>query len=395
MDDSRLRTAARCVIDRRDFLKGTIALGAAGALSPMSSTALNAEIAARKAAEAAEAAARIAADDALSARIAALESPVIPPSVPPAPPPPSTLPSTIPASIDATGKTDVSAALAAYLNGVPAGSVVAFPPSGVYAIASALKLQNRQNIEFAGQGATIKAIGSGYNENYSIFYFQSFGGTNQGNKLHGFNLVGNSPTPGKFIAGQEGQHGILADGGGSLEIYGCTCTAMYGDFLEVNSGSTGVYAHDNHVVDTGRNGLSVIWGNGVRFVDNALDVMGYMPFDVEPNTASEPCFGIDVEGGTVGSWTNAFFAVDGSSTGAAIHDITVKGVVCKAGLLTVINPSGKARESNIAIVGNAGLATTGPVVTAKAIDGLTVTGNTPAKSGAFLAATGCTSVVSQ
>ncbi|MGH2512758.1 MAG: twin-arginine translocation signal domain-containing protein, partial [Candidatus Limnocylindrales bacterium] len=89
-DDSRLRTAARCVIDRRDFLKGTIALGAAGALSPMSSTALNAEIAARKAAEAAEAAARIAADDALSARIAALESPVItPPPVQPPPAPPA------------------------------------------------------------------------------------------------------------------------------------------------------------------------------------------------------------------------------------------------------------------------------------------------------------------
>ena len=113
----------------------------------------------------------------------------------------------------------------------------------------------------------------------------SYGGGNSGIQVRNFNLVGSDPTPGYVqLGGQEGQHGILVDGGTNFEIDHNTFSAAFGDGVEVNSGASGVHIHDNTFTNTGRNGLSVIWGNHVEFDHNTLGHMGYMPFDVEPNT---------------------------------------------------------------------------------------------------------------
>jgi len=301
----------------------------------------------------------------------------------------------LPSSIDATGATDVSAALASFINGLPSGSTVVFKTGGTYRVDSAIKLGGRTNLTLEGQGATIAAHGSGYNENYSLFYFQTFPGTNSGIKIHNFNLVGSSPTPGTFISGKEGQHGVLIDGGSGFEVSGNSGSGFYGDFVEVNSGASNVRVHDNSVANVGRNYVSVITGSHVEVDHNTFPHAGYMPFDVEPNTASQSSSYIDIHDNLTGYWSNAFFALDGSHTGAAISNVSVRNnSSIGRSLLTVVNNGGTTRDTTIVFSGNrSDTAAGGPVLRFAYVDGLTVTGNVqPVTSGSLASFTSCTGV---
>lgn len=301
----------------------------------------------------------------------------------------------VPAYIDATGATDVAVPLANWINSLPGDCTVRFNPSGVYKLLSALKLVHRSNMTFEGQNAQLKALGSGYNENYSIFYFQASSGGSTGIIIHNFRLIGNSPTPGTFISGQEGQHCVLVDGGSNFEIFGCTMTNTYGDGVEVNSGASHVRAHDNTFNNIGRNALSVIWGNHVEFDHNTVGHMGYMPFDVEPNTSSQPCSYISIHDNNTAYWFNAWFAVDGSGTGAAISDISVfNNVSTGKSLLTVV--VGPGRKPRISITGNSSnVSAAGPIFQFTHVDGVTVQhNNQPLSSGALTSTSpDCTAVV--
>lgn len=304
---------------------------------------------------------------ALTARVTALEVGTVPPQ----PQPPVGTP--VPASIDATGGSDVTAALTSFLLSLPAGSTAVFKAGGVYAVASAIKLGGRVNLTLEGQGATIRAMGSGFNENFSLLYFQTFPGTNAGVKVRNLKLQGNSPTPGIFISGKEGQHGILIDGGTNFEVTGCAFSNTYGDGIEVNSGANGVHAHGNTYVNIGRNAVSVITGSNVEVDHETIGKVGYCVFDVEPNTAFQPSSKVAFHDNAATTWGNAFFAVDGSLTGAVLSDISVVNNTCAKNLLTVV--TGPGRKTRVTFTGNKGTGGSG-TVTFLHVDGLVVTGNT-------------------
>lgn len=302
-----------------------------------------------------------------------------------------TAPGQIPGDIDDTGATDVADLLEAYLNSQAPGSIVYFNPNGIYRCDRALKLFSVNQVRFEGQSCTIDGShGTDYTENGSIFYTRG-----SGLKFHGFNLVGSSPTPGTFISGHEGQHGFLVDGGDDIEIWGNTCIAMFGDFVEINSGATNWSVHNNSVPNTGRNGLSVIYGNNGTFFNNDLPHCGYMPVDIEPNTSSETCHDIDAYANAIGYWSNLAFATDGSATGAAIFNIKFRdNAFTGSTMATEVNPSHPGREVNIGITGNSSdTPAPGPVIQLWNVDGVTVTGNTqPLSSGVLVATTLCTLV---
>lgn len=293
---------------------------------------------------------------------------------PPPPPPPvgTTGTSNVPPSIDDSGASDVSVAMMTYLNQLPPGVAAVLKPTGIYRVDQALKLQNRRNFAINGQGGSIRAHGTGFDENYSVLYFVSFGGGNAGVTIHNLDLRGSSPTPGQFHSGQEGQHGILIDGGNGFEIYAVTGSAFWGDFIEVNSGASNIRAHGCTCSTTGRNGISVITGSHVEFDHNVLQRMGYMPFDIEPNTINQPSSFLDIHDNETHEWTNAFFAIDGSGTGADLHDIFVRNnnSIGKS-IATVI--TGPGRKRNIGFTGNAGAGSA--ALTAQHVDGLVVQHN--------------------
>lgn len=319
----------------------------------------------------------------------------VPPPPPPPPPPGGYVDVNVPGAIDATGATDVSTALMAFLNGVAPNSRVLFPPNSTYRCDIALKISGRNNVWFEGQGSTkLQANGIGFNEDYSLFYFQASGGGNNNIIVHGFNLIGSSTTPGIFVSGKEGQHGVLVDGGSNFEIYGNTGSACWGDFVEVNSGASNIKIHDNSPINCGRNSVSIIHGHDVDIYNNNFPHSGYMPFDVEPNTAAQPCYNIKYRNNVSGFWSNAFFAVDGTGTGAVLHDIEITGNTSNGkSLLSII--TGPGRKTNITFTGNtSNVSVGGPVLEFHHVDGLKVYSNTqPLSSGTLLLLDDCPGAV--
>ena len=212
-----------------------------------------------------------------------------------------------------------------------------------------------------------------------------------------FNLVGNDPTPNTFVGGKEGAMGILVDGGANFDIYGNTFSASWGDGVEVNSAASGVHVHNNTFVSAGRNAISVIWGNHVEFDHNTISAVGYVVFDVEPNTSSQPSSFINIHDNTSGRWSDAWLAVDGSNTGAAISDITVANNVSSGkSLLTVIDAA-NGRKQRISFTNNrSDTMSSGPVLLFANIDTLTVMGNVqPLSSGTIDRISNSTGVTTQ
>lgn len=280
----------------------------------------------------------------------------------------------LPGSIDATGATNAGPALESYLNGLPANAPpVIFPSGGHFRCDLAVKLQGRRGLRLEGNGSELFAGGSGFTEDYSLLYFVTFGGGNDGIIIRNFIFTGSSPTSGTFISGQEGQHGVLFDGTTNGEVGGCSGSGLFGDLVEVNGGASGISIHHNAPTNTGRNGVSVIWGNNVRIWNNSFPHSGYMPFDIEPNNGSQPCYSIEIDHNTTGYWFNAWFAVDGSGTGATFHDIDVHdNVSTSETLLTVV--TGPGRKQRITFTLNSGTPTGS--LSFLHVDTLSVTHNT-------------------
>ena len=65
----------------------------------------------------------------------------------------------LPASIDATGATDVSDALGAFVDAVPDGSTIVFRPGGRYRLTRAIRLEARHRLSFMGQGSRLDIAG--------------------------------------------------------------------------------------------------------------------------------------------------------------------------------------------------------------------------------------------
>ena len=314
---------------------------------------------------------------------------------------------TVPSTIDATGATDVSATLNAWIATVPNGSVISFPSTGIYKLSRGIELGMRTNLVFQGNGATLRSSGAG-NDTYSSLFVFGFSysagywtGGNADIAVYNFNLAGDDPTPGVYSVGTEHQSGVHLVGINRVEVSGCTISAVWGDGMYID-GPTDVWLHDNHVVTTGRNGVTVVSGANVTADHNAFDRVGYVTFDVEPYQSTQTSTNImfrnntaGTYGGTYGAW---FAGIDGSHTGAAINGVTISGNTVTGGSLrAVIDNGGAARMLNIAFTGNtSAVAAAGPVLTFAHVDGLTVTSNVqPLRSGSLTSITDCTGVTSQ
>jgi hypothetical protein len=322
----------------------------------------------------------------------------------PFPAPVTTRTVTVPASIDASGATDVSPALNAFVATVPDGSIVSFPADAIYTLSVGIQIANRHNLVFAGNGATLKvsASASGNDPLASSFvlgwaygaHFWEFGNTDIA--IRDFVLVGNSPAPGVFLR-DAGQHlaSFEVKGAIRVEITGCRSSAYYGDFVKVGLNSTSVWVHDNTVPSVGRNGGTIISGRDITFERNTYGIVGYCVFDVEPNKITQATYNAKFLANTVISWGNAFLAVEGSHTGATIDGILVDGnTVTGESIYSIVDNGGTARMKNITFTNNTGKkAADGPVLVFAYVDGLTVTGNVqPLRSGVLTKITDSTGV---
>ena len=293
----------------------------------------------------------------------------------------------VPASIDSTGVADASAPLIAFLDSVPDGSTIEFPAGGIYRMDAGLKFLDRHDLTFEGNGATLRSNGD-VHEASSLFALWS---DDTGIVIHDFNLVGNSPSPGVYLPGQEGAHGVLIDGGGNVDVSDVTISGVYGDAFYVGGWADGVNIHDSIVKSNGRNGVAVIAGRNVTVQRVTFDESGYCTLDVEANDSTEGAANVKFLDNLVGTWGDVFFAADGAD-GSVVDGVTVSGNrVTGSSLATDVT---LARRQDIVFTNNTStVAADGPVLKFAHVDGLTVSGNSqPLRSGSLAAIVDSTNV---
>ena len=206
-------------------------------------------------------------------------------------PPPNGL--AVPSSIDSTGASDASAALNAWIKGVPDGSTIVFKAGGKYRLDDGIKLVNRHHLTFIGNGATLKANGSGGTHTDTPF---ALWGLDTYITIKGFTIVGNNPT-GLYTGtgGSENQMGVTIFGAKHVEIANNTIRNTWGDCVYVTNseldGPTYVWSedisiHDNHCSSIGRMGIAIIAARRVQIERNTFDRMSLDILDIEPDWAA-------------------------------------------------------------------------------------------------------------
>jgi len=327
---------------------------------------------------------------------------------------------TVPSSIDATGATDVSTALNAFIAGTPNGRIIAFPAGATYKLSQAIRLTGRTDLRFEGNGATLIAsdtatasprnsqflIESGSNRIY-IGNFHGIGGSPAANVGTG-NALDPVLQNSEFVATYDAHN---------IELDHITTERTWGDGIFLGAGNGGaasgapssrVWWHDSTVLSAGRNGGAIeyadqVWVERVSFTNIALHVL-----DIEPEYVGHGGTHVWFTDNPVGTygWTSHnisyLFAANGIS-GSVTTDVYVERntVVGNAagyngaplGLNTTVR--GPSR-SNIFVRDNSAQRTlAGPVMYFTSVDGVTVTGNAQPLSGGSLASfTSCTNVVS-
>lgn len=290
----------------------------------------------------------------------------------------------MPAAIDATGATDASALLQSFLATVPDGATIVFPAGATYRMDAGLLIQNRRDLTFLGNGATLRNGPNGTGQQVeSLFYL---GGLpirpSHGITIRNFNLVGNSPQPGVYLLGQpEFASGITILGGGDIEVDSVAISGVFGDGLNVNGGANGVWFHDSHVISNGRNGVSVIDASSVVVERTRFDRAGYSTFDIEPWDAGTVSRSITIRNTASGTWTNSWLSGNGNP-GTYVDGITFTDNTTDGTFRIVIN---LPRRQNVTITGNVARTAYAypwePLFLLEHIDGLTFAGNVVPYSG--------------
>ena len=314
---------------------------------------------------------------------------------------------TVPGSIDPTGSTDVSAALNAFVAGVPNGSIIQFPTNAVYRMTAGIGIGARNNLIFEGNGSTIRTYGAGTDQTTSDFLLGWAGywtGIASHITIHDFVLQGSASPVGVGGQGEE-QAAVKAHSANYIEIYGNTVRGVTGDAFQFEVTATNsIWVHDNTVESAGRNGVTVGGGSTILVEHNAFVKIGYITLDIEP-TPGYPTVtsGVIFRNNNPCHWSvwdsygGFFFSADGSHTGYPIDYVTVTGnTVTGPSLLSQFdNGGGGTRNTNIVFTNNVSSNTvSGPVLNFAHVDGLTVTGNTqPLSSGSLASITDCTGVV--
>jgi hypothetical protein len=262
----------------------------------------------------------------------------------------------VPAAIDASGRTDVTTALHEFLAHVPNGSTIAFGAGGRYRVEGTLRLTDRHDLTFEGNGATIFATTKG-DRSRAQWYFV------RGQRIVFHNIVvrGANPHGGTaddaYQAKYEAQHGFWFAGTSDVLLDHVTVTDVYGDFvyiakdLDTRVWSARVTIRWSTFARNGRQGISVTAGRDVRIEHNSISDTRRAVVDLEPNTSSWGAERIVIADNYIGRGRLMFIAAHGAA--GPVNDVQVLRNVLHDHLLNVevVAPEG-ARRSHWVVDGN-------------------------------------------
>jgi hypothetical protein len=319
----------------------------------------------------------------------------------------------VPSSIDATGRTDASAKLQAFLARVPDRSTIVFKAGGTYRLDKALRVETRNRLTFDGQGAILRMAGCDIGD--SAFVIDRLA-TNI--TIRKFLMVGDNAGGGTTNAYREGceyQAGVAIYSGKNVEIANVSIIRTNGECIYLDGASASNYAwtnnvwfHDSVCKLNGRSGIGIVAATKVVIERVHFYKVGMHVFNIEPDNAQGGGSYVSFRKNTVDGYgmtpqfTNWFVAAEGAD-GSTVHDLTISGnrvtngapksanTITEAGLATTI---AQARRQRIVFKDNTTtVAGDGPVLHFHHVDGLTVSGNIqPLRKGSIAKFVDCSEV---
>lgn len=197
---------------------------------------------------------------------------------------------TVPSKIDATGATDVSAALNAFVRRVPDRSTIVFKAGGTYKLGSAIQLQDRHDLEFKGNGATLRMAGCDVED--SAFLLDGTPSTRIA--IRNFRMIGDNRgagTESAFIAGCESSMGVAIYGAQDIIVSNVMISSVHGECMYIDAGGNPrgttpwaerITFRDSTCRLNGRMGVAFIAVRHVIVTRNTFDDIAISVFDIEP-----------------------------------------------------------------------------------------------------------------
>jgi hypothetical protein len=327
----------------------------------------------------------------------------------------------VPSSIDYRGRRDVSAQLQRFINRVPDNRRILFRAGGVYRLRHGIRLINRRELVFDGNGATLRAIGNPSAPGDSAFALM------HGDRritIRDFKLVGSNSNAGTTRAYGRGEHlhGFYIGGASDILIEDVTVRNFFGDcfYIGTNSGTTWssrITIQDSTCDGTGRHGVGMIAGRNITVQRVRFDRIGLWVVDMEPDRRVEGTIGFRFRRNRIGTfghtdrWLGWVVAAFGGARGAAIRNVSIVGNTITGNPrpgydrvpvgMAIIVDGNLGPRSNWVIKNNKSTITVrrsghGHPIYMKNVSGVTVTGNRqPMTSGAYAQFPGSSKVVNR
>jgi hypothetical protein len=305
----------------------------------------------------------------------------------------------VPASIDATGVTDVTQPLNAYLSGIHKDSTVVFPANGRYRIEGTLSVYGKTDFVIDGNNSTFFATTNGLagppppncqgngpchpNRGRMQWDFQS--DTNL--YVHDTNVIGASTASGlggTYIVAYEGQHAYNIGSGHNIVLDHVTAKNTWGDLVYIGGGNankpaTNVVVADSTFDGASRQCFTVVDASHVLISNNSIGLQRGCTrslFDFEANVSSSVISYVAIKGNRLGHSRMSTFNDAGAA--ATEHDITVDGNTMDRAVFGV-NVQGfrNSHRANYRFTNNVGTnAYNQGSMHIEYVDGLVVSGNT-------------------
>lgn len=212
----------------------------------------------------------------------------------------------IPASIPGNCSRDVTADLTRWFASVPDGAVLWFTPSACYRIDGTLRIENRNNLTFEGNGATFRAVTSGRELPPSAARTRSqfvFAG---GSNLTVRNVIvrGANPNAGTgdaaYVPDLEAQNGFQIGGTVGLVLDHVQVYDTYGDFVYIGAPSSRITVENSVFRRNGRQGWTIAGGDRITFDHNTITDTRRATIDMEPNSVESAQTHITISNNTIG-----------------------------------------------------------------------------------------------
>ncbi len=255
----------------------------------------------------------------------------------PNPPPGPPSAGTFTPAVDASGVTDVSAPMAAFLASVPDGSTVTLRAGGQYRMEQTFSIAGRRGLTIRGNGATFEFTTAGDRstaENIkstrarpNVRIVNSADIT-----VSGLNVVGANPMAGMgeaaYRSEYEAQHGFDVLNSARISLIGCSATDTYGDFIYIGGGfagtsrSTDVLVRSFTGLRSGRQGITFTEASRVVVEQSTLSEVRRSTFDFEPESEAASVDNVTLRNNRVIGGRLNFVAAHGRGP---INHVTVQG----------------------------------------------------------------------